>query len=161
VLFYAVFLCLNVYGLELSFKVMLVVTLLSLAVLAFFWISAIPNMDFQRWALNIAPGGAELPGGNGPLFPFGFSGVLATLPFAVWLFLAIEQLPLAAEESVSPARDMPKGILLGMLTLIVSAFLIVLLNPSVTGVGAHKLGTSLEPLLDGFRAIYGMRGSPS
>src|SRR5918994_3039427 len=41
VLFYAVFLCLNVYGLELSFKVMLVVTLLSLAVLAFFWISAI------------------------------------------------------------------------------------------------------------------------
>jgi ethanolamine permease len=118
-------------------------------------------MDCQRWALNITPGGAELPGGNGPLFPFGFSGVLATLPFAVWLFLAIEQLPLAAEESVSPARDMPKGILLGMLTLIVSAFLIVLLNPSVTGVGAHKLGTSLEPLLDGFRAIYGMRGSPS
>ena len=70
--------------------------------------------------MNIAPGGAELPGGNGPLFPFGFSGLLATLPFAVWLFLAIEQLPLAAEESVSPARDMPKGILLGMLTLIVS-----------------------------------------
>jgi ethanolamine permease len=45
-----------------------------------------------------------------------------------------------------------------MLTLIVSAFLIVLLNPSVTGVGAHKLGTSLEPLLDGFRAIYGDAG---
>jgi ethanolamine permease len=48
VLFYAVFLCLNVYGLELSFKAMLVATLLSLAVLAFFWISAIPNMGFQR-----------------------------------------------------------------------------------------------------------------
>ena len=37
------------------------------------------------------------------------SGVLATLPFAVWLFLAIEQLPLAAEESVDPKRDMPQG----------------------------------------------------
>ena len=36
VLFYAVFLCLNVYGLELSFKVTLVVTLLSLAVFVFF-----------------------------------------------------------------------------------------------------------------------------
>jgi ethanolamine permease len=158
VLFYAVFLCLNAYGLELSFKVTLVAALLSLAILAFFWINAIPNMDFQRWALNTVPGGAELPGGNGPLFPFGFSGVLATLPLAVWLFLAIEQLPLVAEESVSPARDMPKGILLGMLTLIVSAFLIVLLNPSVTVVGAHKLGTSLEPLLDGFRDIYGDAG---
>jgi ethanolamine permease len=33
--------------------------------------------------------------------------------------------------------------------------MIVLLNPSVVGVGAHKLGSSLEPLLDGFRAIYG------
>ena len=29
------------------------------------------------------------------------------------------------------------------------------LNPSVIGVGSFKLGTSGEPLLDGFRAIYG------
>jgi ethanolamine permease len=43
--------------------------------------------------------------------------VLAAMPFAVWLFLAIEQLPLAAEESVDPKRDMPKGIMLGMFTL--------------------------------------------
>ena len=50
---------------------------------------------------------------------------------------------------------MPRGILLGMLTLIVSAFMIVLLNPSVVGVGSFALGTSREPLLDGFRAIYG------
>jgi ethanolamine permease len=77
------------------------------------------------------------------------------LPFAVWLFLAIEQLPLAAEESVDPKRDMPKGILLGMLTLVISAFMIVFLNPSVLGVGSFKLGSSLEPLLDGFRAVYG------
>ena len=36
--------------------------------------------------------------------------------------------------------------------------MIVLLNPSVTVVGAHKLGTSLKPLLDGFRDIYGDAG---
>ncbi|MBK1868035.1 amino acid permease [Aestuariivirga sp. YIM B02566] len=152
---YLIFLGLNIFGVALSFRVTLIVTLLSLAVLIIFWISAIPNMDFSRWALNIAPDGSELPEGNGSFFPMGFSGVLATLPFAVWLFLAIEQLPLAAEESVDPKRDMPKGILLGMLTLVISAFMIVLLNPSVAGVGAHKLGTSLEPLLDGFRAVYG------
>lgn len=212
---YLVFLALNIFGVALSFRVTLIVTLLSLAVLIFFWISAIPNMDFNRWALNIASdvqsatvpldalkaavatlpadiaalvtGAAadatditltaaqygtlpadlqavaktsnELAEGNGPMFPFGFSGVLATLPFAVWLFLAIEQLPLAAEESVDPKRDMPKGILLGMLTLVISAFMIVLLNPSVIGVGAHKLGTSGEPLLDGFRAIFGGWGA--
>ncbi len=133
-------------------------TLLSLAVLVLFWVSAIPNMDFSRWALNIGPDGAELPEGNGPLFPMGVSGILATLPFAVWLFLAIEQLPLAAEESVDPKRDMPKGIILGMVTLIISAFMILLLNPSVPGVGSFKLGSSLEPLLDGFKAVYGDLG---
>ncbi|WP_102959979.1 amino acid permease [Mangrovicella endophytica] len=162
IVFYAIFLALNVFGLELSFKVTLVVTLISLAVLVFFWISAIPNMDFGRWALNIGvgPDGAavELPEGNGPWFPFGLSGVLATLPFAVWLFLAIEQLPLAAEESVDPKRDMPRGIILGMLTLMLSAFMIVLLNPSLPGVGAFHLGSALEPLLDGFKAVYGDGG---
>ncbi len=160
--FFVVFVALNVFGLELSFKVTMTVTLISLAVLVFFWISAFPNMNFSRWALNIGvgPDGApvELPEGGGSLFPFGFAGVLATLPFAVWLFLAIEQLPLAAEESVDPKRDMPKGIILGMFTLIVSAFMIVLLNPSVANVGTFKLSTSLEPLLDGFRAIYGDSG---
>jgi ethanolamine permease len=162
ILFYAIFLGLNIFGLELSFKVTLIITLISLAVLVFFWISAIPNMDFSRWALNIGvgPDGAavELPEGGGDWFPFGFSGVLATLPFAVWLFLAIEQLPLAAEESVDPKRDMPKGIILGIITLMISAFMIVLLNPSLSGVGAFQLSTSLEPLLDGFKSIYGDSG---
>jgi ethanolamine permease len=155
ILMYALFLALNIVGVELSFKVTLVVTLAALAVLIAFWFSAIPHVDFNRWALNIAPDGTELPEGNGPYFPFGFKGVLATLPFAVWLFLAIEQLPLAAEESIDPKRDMPKGIILGMLTLIVSAGMIVWLNPSVSGVGSFALGKSGEPLLDGFRAIYG------
>ena len=155
VLMYAVFLALNIVGVELSFRVTLVVTLAALAVLIIFWVSAIPHLDFSRWALNIAPDGTELPEGNGPYFPFGIHGVLATLPFAVWLFLAIEQLPLAAEESIDPKRDMPKGIILGMFTLIISAGMIVWLNPSVIGVGSFALGKSGEPLLDGFRAIYG------
>jgi ethanolamine permease len=163
IVFYAVFLALNIYGVALSYKVTLVVTLISLAVLAVFWISALGNMDFGRWALNIGVGpegqAVELPEGNGSWFPFGFSGVLATLPFAVWLFLAIEQVPLAAEESVDPQRDLPRGILLGFATLLISAFMIVLLNPSVAGVGSFALGSSLEPLLDGFRAIYGDSGA--
>jgi ethanolamine permease len=163
IVFYAIFLALNIYGVALSYKVTLVVTLISLAVLVVFWVSAFTHMDFGRWALNIGAGpdgkAVELPEGNGPLFPFGFSGVLATLPFAVWLFLAIEQLPLAAEESVDPKRDMPRGIILGFATLVLSAFMIVLLNPSVVGIGSFALGSSLEPLLDGFRAIYGDAGA--
>src|SRR5687767_3234583 len=162
---YLLFVGLNYLGVELSFKISVVVTLLALAVLVVFWISAIPYADFSRWALNIAVGPdgkpMELPQGGGSFLPFGWSGVLAALPFAVWLFLAIEQLPLAAEESADPKKDMPKGLILGMLTLMVSALLITFLNASVGSLeegkmhGAFTLSTSGEPLLDGFRVLYG------
>jgi ethanolamine permease len=135
-----------------------IVTLAALACLAVFWISALPLAEFKRYALNIGagPDGAaiELPQGNGPMLPFGLKGAFAALPFAVWLFLAIEQLPLAAEESVDPSRDMPRGIIAGLLTLLLSAGLTLWLNPSVAP-GSFKLSVSGEPLLDGFRATFG------
>ncbi len=152
---FAVFLGLNMLGVALSFRITLVVTLASLAILLVFFASALPHIDIRRWALNIATDGQALPEGNGPLFPMGLNGILATLPYAVWLYLAIEELPLAAEESVDPVRDMPKGIVLALVTLIVTAFAVVIMNSAITGVGAHQLSTSGEPLLDGFRAIFG------
>jgi ethanolamine permease len=160
---YLVFLVLNLLGVELSFRVSVIVTVAALLILAVFWVSAIPAVDFDRWALNIGAGAdgskVELPEGGGSWFPFGWKGVLATLPFAVWLFLAIEQLPLAAEESADPKRDMPKGLILGMLTLMVSALLITFLNASIGKAdgmhGSFTLSTSGEPLLDGFRVLYG------
>jgi len=162
---YVVFLLLNLLGVELSFRVSVIVTIAALLILAVFWVSAIPSIDFDRWALNIGVGAdgakVELAEGGGSWFPFGFKGVLMTLPFAVWLFLAIEQLPLAAEESADPKKDMPKGLILGMLTLMVSALLITFLNSSVGSLeegkmhGAFTLAASGEPLLDGFRVLYG------
>jgi ethanolamine permease len=155
---YGVFVTLNIFGVELSFKVTVVITLAALACLAVFWLSALPVAEFERYALNIGagPDGApvELPAGGGPMLPFGLKGAFAAMPFAVWLFLAIEQLPLAAEESVNPSRDMPRGIIVGLLTLFASAGLILWLNPSVAP-GAFRLGSSGEPLLDGFRATFG------
>ena len=132
---YAVFVALNVWGVELSFKVTVIVTLAALACLAVFWITALPVADFQRFALNIGAGPdgkpVELPQGGGPLLPFGLHGALAALPFAVWLFLAIEQLPLAAEESLDPSRDMPRGIIAASSRSSSRPRLIVWLNPSV------------------------------
>jgi ethanolamine permease len=170
---YIVFVGFNIRGVELSFMVTIMMTLLAIGILVFFFVTAIPFFDFGKYALNIgadpATGAAvELPGGHGPFLPFGVYGVLASMPFAVWLFLAIEQLPLAAEESADPQRDMPKGIMLGMFTLIALGFLILLFNPAIpierqvtdaAGVtttvhGAFALGTSGEPILDGFRAIF-------
>ena len=172
---YVVFVTLNARGVELSFTVTAMVTLMAIAVLIIFFVSAIPFFDFSRYSMNIgadpATGAAiELPQGDGPFLPFGVYGILASMPFAVWLFLAIEQLPLAAEELVDPRRDMPKGIMLGMFTLIALGFLVLIFNPAIpierqvtdaaggttTVHGAFALGTSSEPILDGFRAIFGM-----
>lgn len=151
---YTVFLGLNMLGVALSFRITLIVTLASLAILIVFCLSAIPHVDFSTYALDIAPDGSEIANGHGALLPMGVTGILATLPYAVWLYLGIEELPLASEESIDPVRDMPKGIILAMVTLSAAAFLVITLNSAVIGVGSHKLATSGEPLLDGFKAIY-------
>src|SRR6478672_10465606 len=170
---YVVFVGLNIRGVELSFMVTIMMTLLAIGILVVFFISALPFFDFGKYALNIGADptsgvAVELSGGHGPFLPFGLHGILAAMPFAVWLFLAIEQLPLAAEESADPKRDMPKGIMLGMFTLIALGFLVLLFNPSIpierqvadasgaltTVHGAFALGTSAEPILDGFRVIF-------
>ncbi|MCK6449830.1 MAG: ethanolamine permease [Alphaproteobacteria bacterium] len=146
---YIVFVGLNIAGVELSFRLSVIVTLLALAILAVFWVSALPHVDFSKFALDIAP-----EAGGSAFLPFGWAGALAAMPFAVWLFLAIEQLPLAAEESHDPKRDMPRGLLLGIATLIFSAYMTMTLNSAIAP-GAAALGKSGEPLLDGFKTIYG------
>jgi ethanolamine permease len=155
---YMIFVGFNLFGVELSFRVTVIVTMMALVCLAVFYMAAIPQFDFARWAMNVGvgPDGStvELPDGSGTWFPRGVDGVLAALPFAVWLYLAIEQLPLAAEESADPKRDMPRSILLGMLTLSVSAFLVLILNSGIAP-GSFGLRASGEPLLEGFRTLFG------
>ncbi len=155
---YIVFVGLNIAGVETSFRFTVFITLVALGILVVFWVSAFPLFDWNRMLLNIGlgPDGSlvELPEGGGPWLPLGVPGILYALPFAIWFYLAIEQLPLAAEEAHQPARDLPKGLVLGILTLIVCAFLTLFLNSGIAP-GAFKIGTSGEPLLDGFRTIFG------
>ncbi|MCU1327174.1 MAG: amino acid permease-associated region [Bryobacterales bacterium] len=145
---YAVFVALNVWGVELSFRFSVFIAAAALLVLAVFWIGALPHLDFARWALDVPP-----TLGNSVWLPLGASGVLACLPFALWFYLAIEQLPLAAEESHDPARDMPKALVYGLLTLVVCAFLTLYTSAAIAP-GAAKLGLSDEPLVLGFQTMF-------
>ena len=43
----------------------------------------------------------------------------------------------------------------GFLTLVISALAVLTLNPSLPGIGSFALGSSGEPLLDGFKAMFG------
>ncbi|HXS18142.1 MAG TPA: amino acid permease, partial [Polyangiaceae bacterium] len=93
--------------------------------------------------------------GQSPWLPKGWAGVFAALPFAMWFYLAIEELPLAAEEAHDPVRDMPRGILLGFATLVACAFLTLIVSSGLTP-GVLRLGQSQEPLFEGFVAIFGL-----
>ncbi|MBV9306163.1 MAG: amino acid permease [Acidobacteriaceae bacterium] len=140
---YAVFVLCNVAGVETSFRVSLVITLCALAILLVFFAGALPKFDLHRWAL-----------GEAGWLPNGASGIFRALPFALWVYLGIEQLPLAAEESHDPVRDMPKGILLGLTTLVLFAFLTIILNSGIAP-GVKEVSRSDEPLFLGFRTIFG------
>ncbi len=147
VILYAVFLLLNIAGAEVSFRFAVIVAVLSLAVIALFAVMALFSdaLDFGK-LFDIEP-----EAGNSDFLPFGWWQVVLAMPFAMWLYLGIEELPLAAEESHMPARDIPRAGIWGLITLIVSGGLVLVLNPAVTGAAA--IGESGEPLLDGFRAI--------
>ncbi len=140
---YAVFVALNIWGVEVTFKVSLVITLVAMAVLAVFWIGAAPHFDLARWA---AP---YFPSQTGKI-----NAGLVELPFALWLYLGIEQLPLAAEESHTPERDLPRGILWGLVTLVAISALTVTMSAGIAP-GVAKVAASSEPLFLGFRAIFG------
>jgi len=140
---YLLFFVLNIAGVELSFRVSLVVTLCALAVLALFFATAAPRFSLNTWAL-----------GTAGWFPHGPGGVFRALPFALWVYLGIEQLPLAAEESLDPVRDMPRSLWLSLGTLVVFAFLTVILNAGIEP-GSAVVSKSDEPLLLGFRSIFG------
>jgi len=140
---YIIFAGLNIVGVETSFRVSAAVCVCALATLTIFSIGAAPHFDLHRWALE---GGAWLP--KGP------SGIFAALPFALWVYLGIEQMPLAAEESHDPAKTMPRGIFWALATLIVFAFAVLALNSGMAP-GANAVGVSTEPLFVGFRTIFG------
>lgn len=147
-IFYAIFVGMNVWGIELTFKFTVFITFVALGILVIFWVGAIPLFSWDL-ALNVPP--AE---GHSAFLPFGWAGVAVNLPFAIWFFLAIEQLPLAAEESHMPERDMPKGLIFGIATLVVAAFLTLFLNVGIAP-GAAEIGKSSEPLFAAFKTIFG------
>lgn len=149
VILYLVFIGINAAGANISFKFAIVVSIISIAILLVFSAMAIFSGEFSWDKLfDIAP-----DAGQTAFLPHGVLPILFALPFAMWFFLGIEELPLAAEESTDPVRDIPRAGLIARATLIITGLLVLFLNTGV--VGAEATGTAGEPLLDGFRAIVG------
>ena len=146
---YAIFVGIHLRGVGEALKVMFAITAVAVLGLLVFVVAMIPKFDTAN-LFDIDPTSAA---GASDFIPFGYTGVLAALVYGIWFFLAIEGVPLAAEEARDPRKDMPKGIITGMLILLVFAALMLVLAPG--GAGSSTIQESANPLPEALREAYG------
>jgi ethanolamine permease len=139
---YLIFIGIHLSGVGEALKVMFVITAIALVGLIVFAFSAIGSFDVANLT-DIAPTDAA---GASSFLPFGYLGIWAAVPFAIWFFLAIEGVPLAAEEAKDPARNVPRGILAAMGVLLITGTTVLVL---VAGSGgAEAMSASGNPLVE-------------
>jgi ethanolamine permease len=85
--------------------------------------------------------------------PFGYAGIFAAIPFAVWFYLGIEGVAMVAEEVTEPKRNIPKGYIAGIATLVLLALAVMIFSG---GVGNWKsLSTIDYPLPASISMVLG------
>ncbi|MGJ8581701.1 MAG: amino acid permease, partial [Psychromonas sp.] len=97
-LFYLAFIGIHIFGAGEALKVMMVISALAVLAIIATGVVLLPSFNVDN-LFDIEP----LIGGT-DFLPMGYYGVWAALPFAMWLFLAVEGVPLAAEEAKDPAK---------------------------------------------------------
>ena len=146
---YAVFIGIHLYGVGEALKLMFAITAVAVVALVAALVGLLPSFSTEN-LFDIDPTGAA---GASEFLPMGFAGVVAALVYGIWFFLAVEGVPLAAEETSDPGRDMPRGIIAAMLTLLLFAALILLIVPGAAG--SETIRASDNPLPEAIRAVRG------
>lgn len=146
---YLVFVGIHLWGVGEALRVMFVITGVAMVALIAFVVGMVPRFDPAN-LFDIAPTSAL---GASAFLPYGYAGVLGAFVFGIWFFLAVEGVPLAAEEAREPRKDMPRGIIAAMLVLMATATAMLLLAPG--GAGASVMAESTNPLPEALREAYG------
>ena len=147
--FYLIFVGIHLYGVGEALKLMFAITAIAVVALVVFVIGMIPQFEVAN-LFNIEATNAA---GASSFLPFGLVGLWAALPYGIWFFLAIEGVPLAAEETRDPATDMPKGLIAGMMVMLVFAAVILVVAPG--GAGSAQIQDSDNPLPLALETAYG------
>lgn len=116
---YVVFTALNARGVKLSAIFELVMTLFAVGELLLFVGVTLPAFEWAHFHRN-------------PL-PNGWGGVLPALPFAIWFYLALEGVANIAEEARDPQRDISRGFMYALATLVTLALLVFFASVGVGG----------------------------
>ncbi len=85
--------------------------------------------------------------------PHGIGGIFAAIPFAIWFYLAIEGVAMAAEEAHDPKKTIPRGFIAAIVTLVVLALAVMFV---AGGVGNwHDLANKDYPLPEAMAMAVG------
>ena len=143
---YAVFMTLNIVGVQIAATFELLVTLLAVFELLVFMGVMAPGFSL----LNFTRGGWS---GSDAFSAAAIPGMFAAIPFAIWFFLAIEGVMMAAEEARDPRRSIPIAYITGILTLVALAIGVMLF---AGGAGDWtKLANLNDPLPQAMKMIVG------
>ncbi len=145
---YIIFMGLNIIGVEIAATFELVVTVLAIFELLVFMGVVSPGFSLA----NFVKGGWS---GQDNFSMAAFSGMFAAIPFAIWFFLAIEGVAMAAEEAKDPKRSIPIAYIAGILTLLVLA-IGVMLFAGASG-DWTKLSNINDPLPQAMKFIVGAK----
>ncbi|WP_263769287.1 ethanolamine permease [Propionivibrio soli] len=143
---YLIFMTLNIVGVQIAATFELVITLAAIFELLVFMGVVSPGFSIS----NFVTGGWS---GEDSFSLGSLSGMFAAVPFAIWFFLAIEGVAMAAEEAKDPKRSIPTAYITGMLTLLVLAIGVMVF---AGGVGDWKsLSNINDPLPQAMKRIVG------
>ena len=118
---YILFTGLNIYGVKAAATFELIITAFAVFELLLFAGVTLPHFEWKNMEINA--------------FPFGWEGVWAAIPFAIWFFLAIEGVANVAEETINPQKNILRGFGSALATLIILCILTFL---SAVGVGGWE-----------------------
>ncbi|WPC67454.1 ethanolamine permease [Rhodoferax ferrireducens] len=143
---YLVFMTLNIVGVQIAATFELAVTVLAIFELLVFMGVVSPGFSMAHFT----KGGWS---GQDSFSLAAIPGMFAAIPFAIWFFLAIEGVAMAAEEAKDPKRSIPVAYITGILTLVVLAIGVMVF---AGGAGDWtKLSNINDPLPQAMKMIVG------
>ncbi|AEK61486.1 ethanolamine permease [Collimonas fungivorans] len=147
---YVVFMALNIVGVQIAAMFELCVTLLAIFELLVFMGVVSPGFSMAHFT----KGGWS---GQDSFSLASIPGMFAAIPFAIWFFLAIEGVAMAAEEAKDPKRSIPIAYITGIITLVLLAIGVMVF---AGGAGDWtKLANINDPLPQAMKLIVGEHSS--
>jgi ethanolamine permease len=143
---YVVFMTLNIVGVQVAATFELLITILAIFELLVFMGVVSPGFSMAHFVKGGWSGADNFSLASVP-------GMFAAIPFAIWFFLAIEGVAMAAEEAKDPRRSIPVAYITGILTLVVLAVGVMVF---AGGAGDWtKLANINDPLPQAMKRIVG------